>query len=183
MIIDIGSGPNPRQFADIRMDMHDWPHVNLKHDLTQIPYPIESNVADIIFFGDVIEHIDKFKLPEVLKEIYRITKPGGTVDVTCPDVQWIAERIAKNDWNEMANVPWLHFFPDDPFENAMLCLFGGWVNPHEHNIPGMGHVNGFNEKKLKRALKEAGFPHVGRVPDTRNPEPARGVVLRMLATK
>ncbi|MDX1921667.1 MAG: methyltransferase domain-containing protein [Alphaproteobacteria bacterium] len=183
MIIDIGSGPNPRVFADIRMDLHKWPHVNLQHDLLNVPYPIESNVADKIFLGDVIEHINKFKMPEVLKEIYRITKPGGVLDVTCPDIRWLAERIVNDDWNEKANVPWLHFFSDDPFENAMLCIFGGWVNPKEHHIPGMGHVNGFDEKKLGRVLREAGFSKVERVPDERNPEPARGVVLRMLAVK
>jgi hypothetical protein len=47
----------------------------------------------------------------------------------------------------------------------------------------MGHINGFNEDKLRKYLMRAGFKEMMRVPDMRNPEPARGSVLKMLAYK
>ena len=67
--------------------------------------------------------------------------------------------------------------------NAMDYLFGGWRHPEEYKIPGMGHINGFSEESLTKLLKEAGFTIIGRVPDDRNPAPARDAVLKMVASK
>ena len=182
MIIDLGSGPHPKPDANICVDFHPWPRVNVQHDLRVLPYPFADNMADKIYFGDVIEHLDKFIVPAVLKDILRILKPDGILDVTCPDIRWVCERIANNDWAEHANVDWLNPTPD-PFENAMSYVFGGWMTESEYKIPGMGHINGFDEAKLKRMLLEAGFKTAVRVDDTRNPAPARNSILRMLATK
>lgn len=182
IIIDIGSGPHPKPDATIRMDLHQWPGVTHVHDLTNYPYPFEDNFADKIYLGDVIEHLTKFDAPLVLKEIYRILKPGGVFEISCPDVLWIMERIVSNDWNEKANVSWLRQ-NEDPWDNAMDYLFGGWRHPEEHKIPGMGHINGFNERYLNKLLEKSGFNAIKRVPDLRNPEPARGAVLLMVASK
>jgi predicted SAM-dependent methyltransferase len=182
MIIDLGSGPWPKPDATVRVDVNPWPHVNVQHDLSKVPYPFESNVADKIYFGDVIEHLSKFIVDDVLKEIHRVLKPGGFVEITTPDIEWIAERIYKKDWDIMANVDWLNK-NKDPFEDAMEVIFAGWLHETDHKIPGMGHINGFNEDKLRKYLMRAGFKEMMRVPDMRNPEPARGSVLKMLAYK
>lgn len=182
IIIDIGSGPHPKQDATIRMDLHQWPGVTHLHNLYVFPYPFEDNYADKIYFNDVIEHMIYLVAENVLKEIYRILKPGSYLDITCPDVQWIMERIVYNDWNEKANVDWLRK-NEDPWENAMDYLFGGFRNPEEYNIPGMGHVNGFNETSLTKLLAKVGFTNIQRIPDDRNPEPARGAVLKLIAYK
>ena len=182
VIIDIGSGPHPKADATHRMDMHLWAGVTQVHDLRHIPYPYESEFADKVYFGDVIEHLTKFDAPKVLKEIRRIMKPGATLEVTCPDVLWIMERIVHDDWDEKANVSWLRMHPD-PWDNAMDYLFGGWRHPDEHKIPGMGHINGFHEKSLTKLLYECGFTRVYRVEDDRNPAPARWAVLKVNAIK
>lgn len=182
VIIDIGSGPHPREDATIRMDVHEWPGVDKVHDLHKFPYPFEDNYADKIYLCDVIEHLIYFAAPVVIKEIHRILKPGGTFEITCPDVLWIMKRIVYNDWNEKANVEWLRR-NEDPWDNAMDYLFGGWRHPEEYKIPGMGHINGFSEASLNRLLSHAGFATIVRVDDDRNPEPARGAVLKLVATK
>lgn len=182
VIIDIGSGPHPKHDATILMDVHQWPGVNLVHDLHNFPYPLPDNHADKIYLGDVIEHLVYLAAPMVLKEIHRILKPGSYLELTCPDALWIMERIVHGDWNEKANVDWLRK-NEDPWDNAMDYLFGGWRHPEEYKIPGMGHINGFSEKSLSKLLYEVGFSKVERVPDERNPEPARGAVLKMLAWK
>mgnify|MGYP003335582405 FL=1 len=182
VIIDIGSGPHPKPDATIRMDLHQWAGVTHVHNLTHYPYPFEDNIADKIYLGDVIEHLTKFDAPKVLAEINRILKPGGVFEISCPDVLWIMERIVKRDWNEKANVDWLRQ-NENPWDNAMDYLFGGWRHPEEHKIPGMGHVNGFCEQSLERELFKAGFKDIKRVPDDRNPAPANGAVLKMVATK
>jgi predicted SAM-dependent methyltransferase len=182
MILDIGSGPHPKADATDRMDMHQWAGVTKVHDLRHFPYPYEDNSADKIYLGDVIEHMTKFDAPKVLKEIHRILKPGGVFEITCPDVLWIMTEIVYGRWNESANVDWLRQH-EDPWDNAMDYLFGGWRHPEEYKIPGMGHVNGFCEASLTKLLVEAGFTNIKRVPDERNPYPACQAVLKMVATK
>ena len=182
VIIDIGSGPHPKPDATMCMDLHQWAGVTHVHNLTHYPYPFEDNIADKIYLGDVIEHLTKFDAPKVLAEINRILKPGGVFEISCPDVLWIMERIVKRDWNEKANVDWLRQ-NENPWDNAMDYLFGGWRHPEEHKIPGMGHINGFSDQSLTRLLVQAGFKNIERVNDDRNPAPARDAVLKLVATK
>ena len=182
VVLDIGAGPSPKPDATECMDVHQWPSTTKIHDLHAFPYPYEDNYAEKIYLGDVIEHLVFLAAPLALKEIHRILKPGGTFEITCPDVMWIMERIVKNDWKEKANVEWLSRH-EDPWDNAMDYLFGGWRHPEEFKIPGMGHINGFNEKKLVAMLEDAGFTDINRVPDERNPEPARDAVLKIVCHK
>ena len=182
VIIDIGSGPHPKPDATICMDVHEWPGVTVVHDLHKFPYPFEDDYADKIYLGDVIEHLIYLAAPLVLQEIHRVLKPGGTFEITCPDLLWVMERIVNNDWNEKANVDWLSRH-EDPWDNAMDYIFGGWRHPEEFKIPGMGHINGFSEASLTKLIKAAGFNDVKRVDDERNPYPANGAVLKMVGTK
>lgn len=182
MILDIGSGPHPKPDSTDRMDMHQWAGVTKVHDLRHYPYPYEDNSADKIYLGDVIEHLSKFDAPNVLAEIYRILKPGGVFEITCPDVLWIMRQIVDGTWNQNANVDWLRQH-EDPWDNAMDYLFGGWRHPEEHKIPGMGHINGFCDQSLTKLLVEAGFKNIDRLNDDRNPVPARDAILKMVATK
>jgi len=182
MIIDIGSGPHPKPDAQVFMDVHQWGNINCLHDLTKVPYPLESEMFTKAYMGDVIEHISIFDIDNVLKEVYRILKPGAVLEVTVPDVRWICERIVKDDWDTMANVDWLNQ-SNDSWANAMSYLFGGFHNINEYKIPGMGHVNGFDEDSLSKLLTKNGFIDCRRYPDERNPEPARGSVLKMIAYK
>lgn len=182
-IIDFGSGPHPKPDANIRVDVHQWPGVTHIHDLNKLPYPFEDNFADKIYLGDVIEHMFYRHAPLVLKELHRILKPEAYLDITTPDLQWVFTRLVMGDWKKMTmGVDWLNR-RDTDWESAMDYVYGGFRHDEEVSIPGMGHVNGFNEEYLTKILKEAGFVDVVRVGDDRNPEPLRGAILRMFAYK
>ena len=182
MIIDIGSGPWPKPDAQVRMDLHPWQGVNCVHNLMDTPYPFPDETFTKAYMGDVVEHINIFDVDRVLTEVHRILKPGATFEVVVPDFRWIAERIVKGDWNEQANVPWLNP-TDDPWKNAMSYWFGGFHNKDEYKMEGMGHVNGFDFDSLKKLLEKNGFIGVTRVPDERNPLPARNSILKVICSK
>ena len=183
MIIDIGSGPHPKPDAHVRMDIHDWPYVNCKHDLLNTPYPFDANTFSKAYMGDVVEHIMIFDVGRVLDEVYRILSPSGILEVTVPDVRWICERIVKGDWKEQCGtIDWLNQSPD-PWKNAMSYLYGGFQNINEYKLAGMGHVNGFDEASLTSLLTEHHFLGVSRVHDTRNPLPGRHAVLKIVCHK
>jgi predicted SAM-dependent methyltransferase len=183
MILDIGSGPHPKADADVRMDLHEWPYVNCLHDLLITPYPFAEHTFSKVYMGDVVEHITIFDVDRVLDEVFRILAPGGLLEITVPDVRWIAERIVKNDWKEQCgNIGWLNQHTD-PWRNAMSYLYGGFQNVDEYKLAGMGHVNGFDAASLHTLLVLHEFRNPFRQSDTRNPAPGNQAVLKMIAWK
>lgn len=170
MVIDLGSGLWPKKDADVHVDINSNPHVEVKHDLNVFPYPFRDSCAEKIYLHDVIEHITIFKVELVLREIHRILMRGGVLDITCPDVDWIAHRIVNRDWKEKAKGSWLNKFPDD-FVNAMNYMFGGYYDLKESTLQGAGHVAGYDFDTLyKQIMKSVMNPwaSVRRVSDPRN---------------
>lgn len=96
-ILDIGSGEKPMPDANIYMDINPIVMENLEGtkiiwDLNKIPYPIDSNSIDKIYFNVVLEHLDTDSY-SVMKELYRILKPYGQLEFTVPNSVFIAKRI------------------------------------------------------------------------------------------
>lgn len=66
----------------------------LKHDLTQTPYPFPTGWFDEILAKHVLEHVPLVYRPhngtvrdvlyDVMEELYRILRPGGTLHVVVP---------------------------------------------------------------------------------------------------
>lgn len=53
--------------------------------------PINSNSIDLVFFGDVVEHI--YSPDTALQEIHRVLKPGGKLIVSCPNMGYWRYRL------------------------------------------------------------------------------------------
>ena len=56
---------------------------------TAINLPFQDNSFDNIICSEVLEHIEDFE--EVIKEIYRISKPGAKIGISVP--RWFPEKI------------------------------------------------------------------------------------------
>lgn len=102
MILDIGAGP--RSGADVQMDLVKWNDKILVHDIVDVPWPFEDESFDEVRAEQVLEHIPgvayyPLKHPEienkvvwkhayprvmVMKEIYRVLKPGGILHASVP---------------------------------------------------------------------------------------------------
>jgi SAM-dependent methyltransferase len=86
LILDVGCGNKP--YADLFRGYNykgiDCTTVNSSPDIigeaTNIP--VESNTVDIVFSTQVIEHISEPK--DMIKECYRVLKPGGFLILTGP---------------------------------------------------------------------------------------------------
>lgn len=57
-------------------------------DLTKDTFPVDSNTIDVVFQKSVIEHL--FDPTLMLREMYRVLKPGGKLIILAPDwhSQW-----------------------------------------------------------------------------------------------
>jgi SAM-dependent methyltransferase len=98
-------------------------------DLNSDPLPFSNDNFDLIFAGEVIEHLvdtDGF-----LSEIHRVCKPGGNVLLTTPNLA--------------------------SFENRARLLFGIYPKWLNYNLDGSGHVRGYTPSVLKRQLLTHGF--------------------------
>lgn len=80
----------------------DWYNVDLisnspyvmKWDLIKgIPFP--DNKFDVVYHSQVLEHISKEKAPNLIKECFRVLKPGGIMRIVLPDLENIVEEYRK----------------------------------------------------------------------------------------
>ena len=69
-------------------------HYNL---MEMTPLPIETDSAEIVYSSHTIEHVSDEAVKNMIKEAYRILKPGGCIRLTTPDA-WIEyQAFMKKD--------------------------------------------------------------------------------------
>lgn len=143
--IELGSGENPvidgnnYVHCDIRPDQ---PHVEVVTPADRLPFPDES--VDKIFNQHLIEHFPRRKLPEVLKEWFRVLKKGGKTEIICPNLSYIAKH-------------WIHGTIDK--KQLREWIYGGQTYPENF------HYNGFDYDLIEEEFLGAGFAMINRLED------------------
>jgi SAM-dependent methyltransferase len=84
-----------------------------------LPYPDDS--FDVVTLTEVIEHLEHDRA--VLREIHRVTKPGGLVVVTTPNILNLNSRL-RFLWFGFWNL-----FGPLPVKHGELYSTGGHINP------------------------------------------------------
>lgn len=94
--VDLGCGQNKASiefFRDnlqitptkvIGLDIANCDGVDIVHDLTVFPYPIEDESVDAIHSSHFVEHLDGFERMKFFDECHRILKKGGKMKVIHP---------------------------------------------------------------------------------------------------
>ena len=95
MKLNLGSGQRPFSKEDgwLNCDVQSKDYeVDVVLDLAA-PLPFGDNEAEIVVLHQVLEHMDAFREGQaLLKECYRVLKPGGSLIVTVPDTRALARR-------------------------------------------------------------------------------------------
>lgn len=78
--LNVGCGRDVRP-GWINLDVAPLPGVDIVHDLNSIPLPFADGRFDLVECLDVLEHVD---FVPVLRDLHRITRPGGQIRVKCP---------------------------------------------------------------------------------------------------
>jgi predicted SAM-dependent methyltransferase len=132
------------------MDIIASKDVDIVHDITKLPLPLDSDSCEIIYMSHVLEHIPWTQTSKLLRDLYRCLKKGGSLEVWVPDL----EKLAKAYLNPslIKNDGWYKYNPDkDPTRwfNGRLFTYG----------PGMEnfHRAAFDTRYLTKCLTEAGF--------------------------
>ncbi len=93
--LNLGCGKDIRSKEDgwVNMDLITLPGADVVWDVKKIPWPFENNTFDLVFCSHFIEHIPHYiglaedGLIVVMKEIYRVLKPDGFLEIRVPYYQ------------------------------------------------------------------------------------------------
>lgn len=88
-ILDVGCGDNKYE-GSIGLDYNPRTGADVIHDLRVTPYPFADDEFDMVVAHHVVEHVPD--VVEFVEELYRITKPGGTIKFVTP-------HYTNPDWN------------------------------------------------------------------------------------
>jgi SAM-dependent methyltransferase len=66
----------------------------VEHDFEKAPLPYEDESFDAVFFTEVLEHIAIKPVIEVLRDIRRVCRPGGTLVLSTPNVNNVSNIAA-----------------------------------------------------------------------------------------
>lgn len=114
-ILELGGGDNPHELADVNVDIRPGPRVDFTVDFNSDDWPISSGEFDAVIARFVLEHVSYLRVPNFLRECYRILKPGGKAVIIVPNtqaqLQWIQEHLSGWDGKDI-------------FTSASEILFG-----------------------------------------------------------
>ena len=79
--LDVGCGRYKLPFA-IGVDKYQWPEVDIIHDLDKYPWPFNDNSFQRLICRHSLAHL--WDVVAAMEEIYRITCPGGIVEIVSP---------------------------------------------------------------------------------------------------
>ncbi len=118
------------------------------HDISE-KYPIPDNSVDEILSVHVIEHIERWKIPNMLSEWYRITKPGGKVAVEWPDLLKACQAIVENPDSLISE-------DKRVLKKTINSIYGN--SKYQHRA--MMHAYGYSIASMSKLFLEAGFKSV-----------------------
>jgi len=155
------------------MDNEDFEYVDIIHDIHDIPFPIEDSTYDLVYMAHVLEHVHWQQSVEVLKEVHRIIKPGGNIEVWTPDLNKILAATINYDavpQHERKVVAYSRYTDEDipQFE---------WINQkiftyrHDPGKGGQLHEAIFNPEMMEYCLDKAGFVDLHNLDTPRGPYP------------
>lgn len=78
IVLDVGCGDN-KVPGSVGMDCVRLAGVDIVHDLSQYPWPIDDASCEIVWMNQIIEHLPN--TVRVMEEVYRILKAGGKVHI------------------------------------------------------------------------------------------------------
>jgi len=165
MKLNLGAG-NDRREGYYNIDLNaELPQERV--DLTEFPWKWETNSCSEILMLDLLEHFPYRLTDLVLKEVYRVLRVGGCVDIQVPDFehcalaaldmhQYLCNFCGARGKDYSINAQGVKVCQCgktryDIAEAAIMRLYGG------QDFEGNWHFNAFTKETLVERLKNIGF--------------------------
>ncbi len=169
LVLHVGCGPRDHTMLhedfqgpawhEVRLDVDPGVKPDVVASMTDMS-PVADASVDAIYSHHNIEHVFAHEVPIVFGEFLRVLRPGGEVRIATPDLQAVAESIAKGRLEET-------LFRAEAGDISALDIVYGLRSDIEQGREYMAHRTGFTVRTLGRKLNQAGFARVqvARVPD------------------
>jgi predicted SAM-dependent methyltransferase len=150
VFLEIGSGPKKGQNGWLTIDIVEGCDLQLNL-LEKLPFP--DNSVDFIYSSHFLEHFQTSEIKSILKECYRILKPGGKISACIPDASIYINAYTRNE--ELDQTFWIRYLP------------AADINSKIDFINYIGHMNGehkhlFDLENLIAIHKTCGFQSTKR---------------------
>lgn len=140
MKLHLGCGPRYIP-GFVHVDAQPAPHVNIVGPVERLP--IDDDSVSLVYASHVLEHFGRYEYKAVLKEWFRVLKPGGVLRLSVPDFAACAAIYYEDGLA-------------DGLSGLVGLIIGGQRNEHDF------HKMIFDEAFLRRVLLETGFCEVRR---------------------
>lgn len=135
-LLHLGCGPIDAP-GFVNVDANVYPHVH--HVVDAYPLALfPSNEFDLVYASHILEHYKRDVVPHVLKEWFRILKPGGILRLGVPNFETIVDIYQHTKNIDSVSGP----------------LFGG--QDYQHNF----HYVAFDMSSLAKLCRQAGFSSI-----------------------
>ena len=108
--------------------------------------PLDDNVAVEAEAIHVIEHFNVWEAEGLIKEWFRVLKPGGVLRVEFPEFQKVLDTIKR--------------MKDTTAEDALTYLYGALYGDFKYENPYMTHLWCFQAKDIALLMSQIGFGFV-----------------------
>ncbi|WP_462381117.1 class I SAM-dependent methyltransferase [Pseudomonas sp. Marseille-QA0892] len=139
-------------WREVRLDIDPKVKPDIVASLTDMS-GVPSASVDAVWSSHNLEHLEGFQVPQALKELRRVLKPGGFALITLPDLERITRLVADGRGDEV-----MYTSPAGPI-TPLDMLFGHQASLARGNHY-MGHRTGFTAERLGKKLADAGFAEV-----------------------
>lgn len=84
--LNLGCGKHIRRGVNkwVNLDKSELPGVDVVHDINNI-LPFMDNTFDLVVAEHILEHLSSDKKIYILRELWRITIPGGDIEIMLPN--------------------------------------------------------------------------------------------------
>ncbi len=135
------------------------------------PFPFADRTFDYIFSEHVIEHVTHPEGSSMLRESFRVLKPGGWIRIATPDLKQIVDLFSRPQTERQRRYIQWSMAENHPQVNAGSECFV--LNSFVRN---WGHQFIYDSPTLHAALNRAGFGEVRRcLPGESQNEELRGL--------
>jgi len=149
------------------------------HDLRKGFSQHEDNSITSIYIGQVIEHLNPiYEVPKLLKECYRMLKPGGVIRVTTPDLDILLDAYMNNKMYKFASEQPLFYSNAEPSLQLSYLMFGACGENCTWDFY-EGHMCMYNKSSMTKFLTDAQFKEIefhNRSGKSKDPMMARDIV-------
>jgi predicted SAM-dependent methyltransferase len=125
-----------------------------------LPFP--NNTFDYVFSEHMIEHIPYQAAMGLIKEIYRVVKPGGRVRVSTPDLSFLINLYTQDKSDlQLRYITWAtdSFLKGTKLPDALSDADTFVINNFVRN---WGHQFIYDQKTLWNAFAQCGFSEIER---------------------